>query len=408
MENSALIEKINKSMEESSFRAAYALNMCTVSVSQIVDYEDINVLEQEYEAILNNLNLELMPKDEALLDILKQLLDTITFFRMAEGDKKVIEKEYEYRMKNAIWSAVPNFGMIFAGGVSPVALGVSLASQIGIGYMNYRKNKAEYELDKDKEYWRLQRAAIEQFNALKRELFTTAWRLADSYKFPDNYRLTEGQIKQYNEILADADELRRFERLQYIEDSFCAYPPYWYFLGHAANEIFRNEQYAVETREFYKEKAISCFEVYCSFYKINILRQDQIMASCALEYIDLLDPIQDKEKILFLLELSKKMALTSKDVLQICAFSYLKICEFAEAQKIFRYLVNEQYNTTLNAQILSQIYINLYLHGEGTETRRNYETLTSRINVIYFLFLSHVMKKWQYWSGIFLKSKRML
>ena len=52
--------------EEDKKRAAYALNMCTVSVSQIVDYADINILEQEYEAILNNLNLEQMPKDEAL------------------------------------------------------------------------------------------------------------------------------------------------------------------------------------------------------------------------------------------------------------------------------------------------------------------------------------------------------
>ena len=29
-------------------RAAYALNLCTVSVSQIVDYKDVHILEQEY------------------------------------------------------------------------------------------------------------------------------------------------------------------------------------------------------------------------------------------------------------------------------------------------------------------------------------------------------------------------
>lgn len=42
-------------------KAAYALNLCTVSVSQIIDYNDVNIMEQEYEAILNNLNLEQMP-----------------------------------------------------------------------------------------------------------------------------------------------------------------------------------------------------------------------------------------------------------------------------------------------------------------------------------------------------------
>ena len=58
---SQFVEFLNKQSEEDIVseedkkRAAYALNMCTVSVSQIVDYNDLNVLEQEYEAILNNL-----------------------------------------------------------------------------------------------------------------------------------------------------------------------------------------------------------------------------------------------------------------------------------------------------------------------------------------------------------------
>ena len=40
---------MEKSKQE-KFRAAYALNLCSVSVSQIIDYNDINILEQEYDA----------------------------------------------------------------------------------------------------------------------------------------------------------------------------------------------------------------------------------------------------------------------------------------------------------------------------------------------------------------------
>lgn len=137
---SSLQKKLNIS-DEDKIKAAYALNMCTVSVSQIIDYRDLNVLEQEYEAILNNLNLEQIPKDDALLHILKQLLDTITYFRIEAGEKEMIEKEYQQKMKNAIWASVPNFGMIVAGG-SPITMAISLASQVGIGYMNYRDRKS--------------------------------------------------------------------------------------------------------------------------------------------------------------------------------------------------------------------------------------------------------------------------
>ena len=76
--------------DEEKHRAAYALNMCTVSISQIIDYDDLNILEQEYDTILNNLDLEKIPKDEALLRILRQLLDTITYFKIQEGDRKFI------------------------------------------------------------------------------------------------------------------------------------------------------------------------------------------------------------------------------------------------------------------------------------------------------------------------------
>ena len=120
---------------QEKLRAAYALNMCTVSVSQIVDYNDEYILEQEYEAILNNLNLEQIPKDEALLNILVKLLNVITFFRIDKVKREQIEKKYQRRIKNAIWSAVPNIGVIVAG--NPVTVGLSLATQVGIGYMNY-------------------------------------------------------------------------------------------------------------------------------------------------------------------------------------------------------------------------------------------------------------------------------
>lgn len=51
---------------DEKWKAAYALNLCTVSVSQIVEYDDIRTLDQEYTTILNNLNLQNFPKDDAL------------------------------------------------------------------------------------------------------------------------------------------------------------------------------------------------------------------------------------------------------------------------------------------------------------------------------------------------------
>ena len=222
--------------EEDIYRAACSLNLCTVSVSQIIDYQDIVVLNQEYDAILNNLNLEYIQKDDALLNCIRQIMDTITFFKINEGNKIMVEERYKEKVKSAIWASVPNFGVIFAT-PDPYVIATQMAINLGISYMNYRRNIANYKREYAEQQWALQRAAIEQFNNLRRELFDAAWKMSDKYKIPDKYRLTEQQITLYNQIIIDEDDLRRYERLDRIKDQYEAYPPFWYYIANACASI---------------------------------------------------------------------------------------------------------------------------------------------------------------------------
>lgn len=369
-------------MDQSILRAVYALNMCTVSVSQIIDYNDVYILEQEYDAILNNLNLEKMPKADALKNILVELLNTITFFRIQEIRKTEIEKKYQQRMKNAIWSAIPNLNVIVAGG--PVAIAYSLASQVGIGYMNYRKEKKNALNEKEKEGLELRITAIEQFNALRRELFTTAWELAEEYNFDDRLRLTEKQIKQYNEILMDQDELRKYVRLEAIQNKFEAFPPFWYFFGHTACYIAENEDLPLEAweRDVYRRKAKMHFQKYANLNKFNILREDQMTSAFALEYIDLLlleENPDNKPKIDELIRIAVDMSGNSLDVKELCAIAYLKIGNTDAAADLLKQLVNEEYNTITNAKLLSRIYVSQYLNGSSKTSKFDYKTLQLRV-----------------------------
>ena len=192
--------------------AAYALNLWTVSIKQIIDYNDINIMQQEYDSIMNNLNIEKMPKDNVLLDIIREIMDQITYSLAENGDKKMIEREYQHQIKNAIWSAVPNVGAIFATS-NPVAMGITLATQVGIGYMNYRRNKAENDLKYERTKWELQKNHMLHLNGLQKQLFGTAWSLAERYKFPDEYRLTERQIQEYNMALIESNPIKRYNFL---------------------------------------------------------------------------------------------------------------------------------------------------------------------------------------------------
>ena len=377
------LERISseKKMEQTlndKLKAAYALNLCLVSISQIIDYSDLYVLEQEYEGILNNLNLEHMPKDEALLDILRQILDTITFFRIQEGDKLFIEQDYQNRMKTAIWKAVPSCNTILAC-TSPQAMLITLVTTVGTGYMNYRNEKVSAGREKEKAMWELHKAAIEQFNGLRRELFTTAWKLADNYGFKDEWRLTESQIAQYNRILTDKNYSRRLARLEDIEGKFDAYPPFWYFKGNTALKLSQENP---EIRDDMLAIARDAYEKYFAVNSIDneLLRTDPICAACALEYVSLL-PDTEKENKNFYIERAIKCAGTHFDILQMCAMAYLDIGERDKASQILKTLVCEEYNEGINAQLLSSLYIAGYLdRGQSMPYEKLYNRLCTFTN----------------------------
>ena len=283
-------EKVKQTTDQ--ITAAYALNLWTVSISQIIDYNDVNVLKQEYETIMNNLNLDNMPKDEALLDVIKEIMEEITFLRISEGDKGIVEREYQHKLKNAVWSAVPNVGAIFAT-ANPVAMGVTLATQVGIGYMNYRRNRADYELENERTKWQIQRNRMEHLHALQKQLFETAWRMTDAHKFEDRFRLTETQISDYDKALMQANPVKRFNDLDAMKSNYEAYPAFWYQIGSTANSIYLNENDA-ELKEYYREKALDCFKQYDELNQFNLLRHDVITAAWALEYLEL-QGLSDKE-----------------------------------------------------------------------------------------------------------------
>ncbi len=392
--------------DREKMQAAYALNLCTVSVSQIVDYNDINILEQEYEIILNNLNLKNMPKDEALLDILRRLLEAIAFFRIQEGDKQFFEREYQQTMKNAVWSAVPNLALLISGG-NPISMLATLVTQVGIGYMNYRKIRSQTETDKERQKWALQKAAMEQFESLQQQLFVTAWHLADEYDFPDEYRLTQRQIKQYDAILMDSDEIRKYERLDSIKDKFVAYPPFWYYLGNAAISISNREDMKSDEKAKYIEMAKEHFERYRSCNKYNLLREDAIAASCNLEYATLLDPEKEKEKIEELIDSAMKYVGNSWDVVQICAFNYLRIGEVDKAGAIMRRLVNEEYNTESNAQLLSRIYVEKAIKDRDDKASADYKLLAARVgNEYLFPMPQSISTSWESLENSFIVAQR--
>ena len=377
---------VRANIEAQQLKAAYALNMCMVSLSQIADYNDINILKLEYEAILNNLNFENIIKDEALLDALKKILDTCHFYILHEKDKEMQKKKQAARLTGLLGKALGGRQIIAVFGTpNPWAMVAGAAVLIGSAVVSYKSEKSKAQMENEAEEWELEKSALEQLHNLRRALFETTWRLAKTYEFPDRFRLTEKLIHIYNDALADSDPLNRYERLSLLKENFEAYPLFWYYLGRAALEtadLYRplrdgEEEYRDNPRpvnmniyQAYRKKAKDALDKFIELHAPNqLLREDVIAASAYVDAADfyLTNPDRMKECI----DNAKKIAGVDLEILQNCAFRYIQMIEMFQSNNnpnmanecrksaiyCLRLLLNEDYNPELNGRALSQVYI---------------------------------------------------
>lgn len=387
--------------ERKKLKAACALNMCMVSLSQIVDYQNLEVLKMEYDSILNNLNLETVVKDEALLKALQAIMDACHFYILHARDKEILKKKQQARLKGALGNALGggNVIAIFGSG-NPWAIAAGAAAMIGVAAVNYKSQRDKAKLENEIDEWQLERSALEQLHNLRRTLFETAWHFAEKYNYPDSYRLTEKQISVYNDIIRNPDPQTRYESLWLIRDNFKAYPMFWYYLGRAAletSDAFRPDANAGERKrqiaygagdrmlqEAYRKKAIDAYETFKKCHLGNeLMREDVLAASAYLDHAQLCDPAKPLELYQIFDDVNRayKLAPMDEEVVQSCAFRYLQLFELSgelkdlhseegrrllsdediasipkRAVECLRFLMNRDFNAEVNGRALSRLY----------------------------------------------------
>ncbi len=282
-------------------------------------------------------------------------------------------------------------------------MGLTLATQIGISLINYRRNKSDYAYGAEQKKFVLEQRKLEQFYGLQGELFKAAWRLAQEYKFPDEYRLTDQQIQDYNKILMEPNAITRYGKLDAIKEKFQVYPQFWYQMGSTANSIYRSNASGLTKgiKEPYKAHALECFEKYRELNRFALLREDTLTAAWALEYIDLLDlnNPQEKERAIELAEIAERNAGSAMDVIELCAFAQLKIGNHEKAAKLFERMVDYQYNESIAAQILSGLYIQKgKMEAERDAAHQQYQILAQKTKQEYLLPFPQNEMEWMQWN----------
>lgn len=254
--------------EKARYQTIQSLNYVVVALTHIITYNDRVVLDQEYDIIINNLNLRAIP-DEEIIILLQDLLDLLTRSKISDREREFIEERYERNINNALKNAVRSgiSGIQFTPNMyATLASGIMSAGSV---YFNYRDQIDQFRIERKGQEWEIEKDTLLRLNDFRRNLLRSSWRLLKEYDIPDNWRLTESQLSNYSDILRDPDIRRRHSRLTRIENDFQMYPPYWYYRGRAA-QVISNHADAYKSFDYFNNK------------RMAIYRKDPFAASVAM------------------------------------------------------------------------------------------------------------------------------
>ncbi len=245
-----------------------SLNLIAVSLTYIMNYNDKVVLDQEYNTIINNLNLGNIP-DADIITLLQELMDLLTNSKIQDHEREYLlnsfDKNIQSELKNRVKSRVFDTNLI----TSPYTGILTAVLSTGSFYFNYRSQMDTYVKQKEEGKWAIDSKTMQGLNSFYKKLLKYSWELMRKYNLPDEWRLDEKQISVYTAILKEPDLARRYRKLERIEKSFQKFPPYWYYRGQAAQEIGKNGD------------AAHCFNQFQQIHQ-GILRRDPYAASVAM------------------------------------------------------------------------------------------------------------------------------
>lgn len=324
--------------------AVLALNYCRNSLVKIQSYNDRVVLDEEYNNIINNIDLSKI-KDEEIIDLLEELMDTLSLFKLQESAKKRLIKKHNKKVSNAFYSSFSgSSNILYLGGGNPFAMGALALVQVGGAFVSYRRNITEFREALGDEMWKLEESAIEQINDAQKMFLRSSWNLMQKRDFPDIWRLTDEQLNEFVDILKDEKSDRRLRKLKRISKYFSLYPPYWYFLGTAYLET-KNKKEALETFEQFEE-------VHRGFF-----RNDNLYTSALMNKISLLNAKNNKDEMENLLGRMTDQIMHDWRKILFAALKYTELGNYTKAKNLLQINIDNENNISLNMRVLGEIYI---------------------------------------------------
>lgn len=361
-------------IEDSKARnAAMTLNYLHGSLNKIVLYNDKVVLEEEYNNIINNLNLTVID-DEELVEVITYLMDTLTQFRLSEMDRAQFRKEYEEKLEAALTDSLS--GLANIRGSNPVELGINAVLNIGSAYFNYKKAQEGFKRGLEKSNYSLDKKAITDLNTIRKEFILTYWEIMKRYNMPDNWRVSEKQFSRLINILKDTDGEKKYRQLLRMKDELSVLPMYWYELSLVARSL---------------NKKVDELKYIAKFEKLDnkLFRENTMYSLLLANKVSYLNVKTDKKLIRNLLEKIYKVDSLNPNRKLYSAMKYIQIGDYEKAD----FLLTQNIDDHFIPSVSGRLKVDLYLKTNDKKFEKTITELLKKQNLSSGEYLYYLAKR---------------
>jgi hypothetical protein len=336
----ANIEDTSAELDGEVKKAAIALNHLHSSLNKIVTYNDKVVLEQEYDDIINNLDLTAI-EDREIVEVITYVMDTLTRSKITETEKEHLQGEYQEKLDSALTDAITGLNL---SGRNPLEMAMNIAVSSGSLYMDYKTNQNRYKKDLDKGNWQLDKGSISEINDVRKDFIKTYWAIMKRYNMPDRWRVSEKQFQRLHSVLRGSDSEKQYRQLIRMEKELEILPDYWFELALIAKKIGNKEAElnAIQSYESLNDQLLR----HNSYYSLLLANKTMHM-----------DKQTDRELIAETLAQMLQIDPMNPERKLFAALKYMQIDYPQKGEELLNQNIDDNFLSTLSQRLKIDIFI---------------------------------------------------
>lgn len=229
------IEK-QKISDEEAQRIILNINYANYSVAQINKYKNKYVASTERNFILDRVTKNFT--DRNLINFWDSLLSTITKVELSDNEKVFMQSRAEKDRKSAYTKSFNSFGSVFVPGNNPYQFITSLIYTGTSAILNYKKTVDEIDKSNEQMLFKISKSQDEAIFEILNEMWKYSSNLVSGYNLNDLKLINTKPMKEFVDALnySDSEKTSAWDD-QKLKDTFEYFPPFWFELGRAYQNL---------------------------------------------------------------------------------------------------------------------------------------------------------------------------